>query len=131
MPSIAPVEDVTTFGLPGQWSQAENPAILFPHGRFQGEIEDLVVYGEIPEEIDGTFYRLMVDPFYPLDPKNAVPIEGDGNVCAFRFYKGHIDMKIKYVETERLRLERKAKRRLFGLYRNPFSHHPCVRAAVD
>lgn len=40
-------------------------------------------------------------------------------------------MKTKYVETERLKLERKANRRLFGLYRNPFTHHPCVRAAVD
>jgi len=28
-------------------------------------------------------------------------------------------------------LELQANGRLFGLYRNPFTHHPCVRAAVD
>lgn len=38
---------------------------------------------------------------------------------------------MRYIETERYKLERKANKRLFGLYRNPFTHHPCVRAAVD
>jgi carotenoid cleavage dioxygenase len=38
---------------------------------------------------------------------------------------------MRYVETERYVLERRANKALFGLYRNPFSHHPCVRAAVD
>ncbi|KAK3683300.1 carotenoid oxygenase [Podospora appendiculata] len=72
----------------------------------------------------------MVDPFYPLQEGNP-PVEGDGNMCAFRIAAGRVDMKVRYVDTERLRLERAASKRLFGLYRNPFSHHPCVRAAVD
>ncbi|KAK3320482.1 carotenoid oxygenase [Cercophora scortea] len=72
----------------------------------------------------------MVDPFYPLLEGNP-PVEGDGNMCAFRIAAGRVDMKMRYVDTERLRLERAASERLFGLYRNPFSHHPCVRAAVD
>jgi carotenoid cleavage dioxygenase len=72
----------------------------------------------------------MVDPFYPLMPGNP-PIEGDGNMSAFRIHDGKVDLKPRYVDTERLRLERAAGKRLFGLYRNPFSHHPCVRAAVD
>lgn len=83
----------------------------------EGEIADLLVYGEIPEAIDGTFYRIMVDPFYPLHPKNNIPIEGDGSINAIRIHKGRVDMKTKYVETERLKLERKAGKRMFGLYR--------------
>ncbi|KAH6700559.1 carotenoid oxygenase [Leptodontidium sp. MPI-SDFR-AT-0119] len=117
------------FGLPSPWSQSLNPMESGVPGRFEGEAADLVVFGVIPKEINGTFYRMMVDPFFPLLPGNPA-IEGDGNICAFRIHDGSVDMKIKYVETERLQLERKANKRLFGLYRNPFSHHPCVRAAV-
>ncbi|KAK4194150.1 putative carotenoid cleavage dioxygenase [Triangularia verruculosa] len=96
----------------------------------EGEAADLVVFGEIPKELNGTFYRIMVDPFYPLQEGNA-PIEGDGNICAIRIKDGRADLKVRYVDTERLKLERQANKRLFGLYRNPFTHHPCVRAAVD
>ncbi|EEU35766.1 uncharacterized protein NECHADRAFT_44390 [Fusarium vanettenii 77-13-4] len=99
-------------------------------GRFEAEVSDLAVFGQVPKELDGTFYRIMVDPFYPLQEDNP-PIEGDGNICAFRIHDGRVDMKTRYVDTERLLLERQANKRLFGLYRNPFSHHPCVRAAVD
>ncbi|KAF7554811.1 hypothetical protein G7Z17_g2664 [Cylindrodendrum hubeiense] len=98
--------------------------------RLEGEVADLVVLGEIPPAIDGTFYRVMCDPFVPPDPNN-VPIDGDGNISAFRIHNGRVDMKIKYIETERYKLERRASKALFGLYRNPFTHHPCVRAAVD
>ncbi|CAK7212999.1 transcriptional regulatory protein rco1 [Sporothrix eucalyptigena] len=72
----------------------------------------------------------MCDPFVPPDANN-VPIDGDGNISAFRIHNGRVDMKIKYIETERYKLERRAGKALFGLYRNPFTHHPCVRAAVD
>jgi hypothetical protein len=33
--------------------------------RFEGEIQHLEVQGEIPPEIDGTFYRVMPDPQFP------------------------------------------------------------------
>jgi carotenoid cleavage dioxygenase len=33
--------------------------------RFEGEVQNLEVYGEIPKEIDGTFYRVMPDPAFP------------------------------------------------------------------
>ncbi|KAK5659367.1 hypothetical protein OQA88_1460 [Cercophora sp. LCS_1] len=120
----------TFFGLPSTWSSKLAPFENGVLGRFEGEVGDLTVFGELPKELDGTFYRIMVDPFYPLQDGNP-PIEGDGNTCAFRIRDGRVDMKITYVDRERLRLERQANQRLFGLYRNPFSHHPCVRAAVD
>ena len=82
--------------------------------------------GEIPKEIDGCFYRVMVDPFVPPHPDN-VPIDGDGNISAFQFHNGKVDLKTRYIDTERLKLERKANEAMFGLYRNPFTHHPCVR----
>lgn len=72
----------------------------------------------------------MTDPFMPPHPDN-IPLDGDGHVSAARFKDGRVDFKMRYVETERFKIEKKAGKAMFGLYRNPFSHHPCVRAAVD
>ncbi|ETS85697.1 hypothetical protein PFICI_03722 [Pestalotiopsis fici W106-1] len=130
MPFPIPTPNPDHFGLESAWPPAIGPADLGAPGRVEGEMADLIVLGEIPKEVDGTFYRMMVDPFYPLMPGNP-PVEGDGNISAFRIHDGKVDLKIRYVDTERLRLERAANKRLFGLYRNPFTHHPCVRAAVD
>ncbi|KAF6822728.1 isoeugenol monooxygenase [Colletotrichum plurivorum] len=120
----------TTYGLSTAWPETYDLAGSNLPCRLEGEIGDLVVLGEIPKEIDGTFYRVMTDPFVPPHPGN-VPLDGDGNISAFRIRDGRVDMKMRYVETERYKLERKANKALFGLYRNPFTHHPCVRAAVD
>ncbi|KAK4706184.1 hypothetical protein P7C70_g32, partial [Phenoliferia sp. Uapishka_3] len=98
--------------------------------RLEGEVADLVVLGKIPHQIDGTFFRVMTDPFMPPHPQN-VPLDGDGNVSAFRIKDGKADFKMRYVRTDRFKLERAAGKALFGLYRNPFTHHPCVRAAID
>ncbi|PKS06022.1 hypothetical protein jhhlp_007856 [Lomentospora prolificans] len=116
--------------LASKWPLAFDLAGSSQPCRIEGEIGDLVVLGEIPPAINGTFYRIMCDPFVPPDANN-VPIDGDGNISAFRIHNGRVDMKMRYVETERYKLERRAGKALFGLYRNPFTHHPCVRAAVD
>lgn len=43
--------------------------------RFEGEINFLEVEGDIPEDIDGTFYRVMPDPqFPPLTDKDPVSL---------------------------------------------------------
>lgn len=119
------------FGLHSPWEKSVNPAVMHAPHRWQGAIKELEIFGQVPQQIKGTFYRMTVDPFYPMHPENWLPVEGDGNVTAFRFYDGKVDMKQRYVETERLKLERQAGKRLFGLYRNPYSHHPCVQAAID
>lgn len=118
------------YGLTTKWPAANDIAGSSLPCRLEGEISDLVVLGDIPREIEGTFYRVMCDPFVPPHPRN-VPLDGDGNISAFRFHDGRVDMKMRYVETERYKLERRANKALFGLYRNPYTHHPCVRAAVD
>lgn len=45
--------------------------------RFEGEIRFLEVEGDLPEELDGTFYRVMPDPqFAPFiedDPVSIFP----------------------------------------------------------
>jgi len=44
--------------------------------RFEGEIGDLVVDGDIPPEIRGTFYRISLDRYMPNE--NGIPLDGDG-----------------------------------------------------
>ena len=53
-------------------STSQKPLLHFPDRpqfsgfmkpcRVEGEIQNLEVYGEIPADIDGTFYRVMPDP---------------------------------------------------------------------
>ncbi len=48
-------------------------------------------------------------------------------VSLFRFENGHVDYKTRYVMTERLKDDRKARKSLHGLYRNPFTDDPSVK----
>jgi hypothetical protein len=49
---------------------------LFSHyltpNRFEGEIQNLEVIGKVPQELDGTFYRVMPDPALPPFVANDV-----------------------------------------------------------
>ncbi|KXH45761.1 isoeugenol monooxygenase [Colletotrichum nymphaeae SA-01] len=99
------------------------------------ELHDVEVEGVIPKELDGTFYRVVQDQYYDgsyyENGTKTIPFDGDGSVSAFRFKDGKVSFQQKYVLTERLVAERKAGRSLFGIVKNPFTHHPCVRAVVD
>ncbi|OAL38047.1 hypothetical protein AYO20_02499 [Fonsecaea nubica] len=103
--------------------------------RADADIADVEVEGEIPKELDGTFFRVMQDPYYDrdyyLDGAKTIPFDGDGSISAFRIKDGKASFQQRYVMTKRLVAERKAGRSLFGMYRSPFSHHPCVRAVAD
>ena len=105
---------------------------MFPRGfnsptRFEADIYDCEVWGEIPKDIEGTFYRIQCD-FQYRPPENEWPtgFNGDGHVSAFRFADGHVDFKARYVKTDRLMAERKQRRRLWGVYRNHFTDDPLV-----
>ncbi|KAL1631710.1 hypothetical protein SLS56_004384 [Neofusicoccum ribis] len=103
--------------------------------RADAELEDLEVEGEIPPELNGTFYRVMQDPYYPRDyyqsGAKTIPFDGDGSISAFRVAGGRCAFKQRYVLTERYVAERRAGRAVFGILKTPFSHHPCVRAVQD
>lgn len=109
---------------------------MFPRGfnsptRFEGDIYDCEVWGDIPADIEGTFYRMQCDFQYrPPDNDWLTGFNGDGHVSAFRFADGHVDFKSRYVKTQRLMTERRARKRLWGVYRNPFTDDPSV-ANID
>ena len=99
--------------------------------RIEAEIRDLTVEGEIPAAIRGAFFRAVPDPAHPpmLGEDDNV-LSGDGMVSKFTIEGGQVDYASRYVRTQRFEAERKARRSLFGKYRNPFTDDPSV-AGVD
>jgi|SRR5687768_14727928 carotenoid cleavage dioxygenase len=89
--------------------------------RFDAEVASCIVRGEVPRELDGTFYRMSCDPIFANRNGNDIWINGDGNIHAWRFSNGVVDFKKKYVRTPRFVYERVARESLFGVYRNPSS----------
>lgn len=95
--------------------------------RVECDIYDLVIEGEVPEEINGVWYRSVPDPQYPPLHGDDVFISGDGMVNALVFENGHVDYKLRYIMSERLKADRAARRSLFGKYRNPFTDDPAAK----
>ena len=95
--------------------------------RIEADIYDLIVEGEIPAEIDGRWYRATPDHQYPPSYVEDTYISGDGMISMFRIEDGHVDFKSRYVMTERLKNDRKARRSLYGRYRNPYTDDESVR----
>lgn len=95
--------------------------------RFEAYIHDCEVEGEIPPDLNGTFYRTGPDRRFPSRFPNDSLFNDDGFVDLFRIADGHVDFRSRYVRTERFLAERKAHKSLFGLYRNKYTSDPSVR----
>ncbi|KAJ5654890.1 Carotenoid oxygenase [Penicillium lividum] len=89
--------------------------------RFEGEVQNLEVHGDLPNDINGVFYRVMPDPQFAPFIENDPWFNGDGNVSAFRIKNGCVTFQQKYVRTEKFVREREASRALIGKYRNKFT----------
>lgn len=94
--------------------------------RVEAALDDLEFEGEIPRGLEGTFYRVGPDPRFPPLLGDDINLNGDGMVTMFRFAGGHVHFRSRYVRTERFRLESRAHRALFGMYRNPYTNDPSV-----
>lgn len=95
--------------------------------RFEGEIMDLDVIGEIPPQLNGAFYRVQPDPQFPPLLGDDIAFNGDGNVSMFHFHDGKCDYRQRYARTDKFIAERNAGRSLFGAYRNPLTDDPSVK----
>lgn len=98
--------------------------------RIECDVWDLEVEGDLPLDLNGSWYRCGPDPRFPPRRGDDVYINGDGMISMFRFESGSVDFKSRYVRTARFLAERKARRSLFGDYRNPYTDDPAV-AGLD
>ena len=95
--------------------------------RFEADVYDCEVWGKVPADIDGSFYRIQCD-FQYRPPQNEWPtgFNGDGHVSRFYFKDGNVNYRSRYVQTQRLQAERDAHRRVYGVYRNRYTDDPSV-----
>ncbi|HTQ36870.1 MAG TPA: carotenoid oxygenase family protein [Steroidobacteraceae bacterium] len=95
--------------------------------RIESSVRDLDVEGTIPPEVKGAFFRAVPDPAHPPLHEDDITLSADGMVSRFLFADGQVDHDIRYVNTHRYAAERKARKALYGNYRNPFTDDPSVR----
>lgn len=83
---------------------------------------DLVIEGEIPKDLNGTFYRNGPNPqFIPLPDYHF--FGGDGMVHAFRFDEGRVSHMNRWARTPRFQIERKMGAAQFAAM-NPMGGNP-------
>ena len=94
--------------------------------RIETQLQDLEVVGTIPPELNGSYIRNSADHAYPPLFADDIFLNGDGMLHKVRIEHGRAGLTTRYVETEKLKLERAAHRALFGKYRNMFTDDPSV-----
>ena len=100
---------------------------FFTPERFESDIHDCEVLGTLPKDLNGTFYRVGADWFYPSRYPDDAILNADGYISMFRFTNGRVDYKGRYVRTKRYEADRAADRQLYGYYRNPYTDDPSIR----
>jgi carotenoid cleavage dioxygenase len=79
----------------------------------EGEARDLVVEGDIPDELDGTFFRNGPNPQFA--PRGRYHwFDGDGMIHALSLRGGKAHYRNRFVRTAKFQLERAAGEALFG-----------------
>lgn len=99
--------------------------------RFEADIADCEVLGQVPHDIDGAFYRVGAEWYYPPKFADDGIVNADGYISMFRIRGGRVSYKGRWVRTERFRNNQEAGRQLYGYYRNPFTDDPHVSDAAN
>lgn len=103
---------------------------FFAPQRFDAEVLDCEIDGSIPADIDGTFFRVGGEWFYPPKFADDAFLHADGYVSSFRFKNGRVSYKGRFVGTPRFKSNLAAGHQQFGYYRNRFTDEPAV-AGID
>jgi carotenoid cleavage dioxygenase-like enzyme len=98
--------------------------------RLEGDILDVEIDGEVPQQLNGTFHRVHPDAQFAPKYEDDQFFNGDGMVTLFRFRNGVIDFKQRYVQTDKWKLERAAGRALFGADRNPLTNDESAKLPI-
>ena len=97
----------------------------------EGVVHDVRVEGELPPDINGTFYRNGPNPQFVPRGHYSSWYDGDGMVHAFHFQNGQVDYRNRWVRTERFQLERAARQALFGTLYEPETGEPSVATKTN
>ena len=92
--------------------------------RCEDDLQDLSLTGEIPANLNGTFYRNGPNPQFPPRDSNHHWFAGDGMLHSFILRNGLVGYKNRYVRTQKWELENAAGKSLFGTFGNPLTSDP-------
>lgn len=120
----------SSYSAPSQFPKTEVFSGFNRPSRIEGDIHDLEVTGHIPDDIDGTFFRIQPDHRFPPRYESDIHFNGDGNVTAIRIEKGRAHFKQRYVHTDRYEAESGEGKALFGKYRNPYTDNEAVKGVI-
>lgn len=95
--------------------------------RFEADAPDLIIEGDLPDDLEGVFYRNGAEPLYPPLEGDYHWFDGDGMIYAFFIADGKVSMRNRWVRTDKFNLELDAGRRLFGLFGNPMTSDPAAQ----
>jgi carotenoid cleavage dioxygenase-like enzyme len=103
------------------------PSGYFSPSRFDAEVLDCELIGTLPRDLDGAFYRMHLDWFYPPKFPDEASLSADGYISMFRLRNGIADYRGRYVRTNRFDRQLAARKQLYGYYRNPYTDDAEVR----
>jgi carotenoid cleavage dioxygenase len=93
--------------------------------RMECDCAHLRIEGKIPEDLNGTFYRIGPNPQF--SPRGAYnPLLGDGMVHAFSVRDGRVSYRNRWIRTQQWNLEHAAGRALFATSGIPSDSDPSV-----
>ena len=97
--------------------------------RSENTLYDCEVDGDIPDDLDGAFYRVGPDAQYPKPTslEHDIAFDGEGHASVFRIQNSHVDYMSRWVKNDRWKAQHKARKSLYGVYRNPYTDDPSVR----
>lgn len=102
-------------------------AVTGARTRFEADIADCEVIGQVPSDLDGAFYRVGAEWYYPAKFADDAILNADGYISMFRIRGGRVSYRGRWVRTERFRRNQEAGRQMYGYYRNPFTDDEAVR----
>ncbi len=93
--------------------------------RMECDIDDMIVAGELPADLDITYYRNGPDPQFPPRGDHHW-FAGDGMVHMFQIRNGKVRYSNRWVRTRKWDMERREGRNLFNAL-NPMASDPSVQ----
>ena len=97
--------------------------------RMECDIDDVIVRGELPADLDITYYRNGPDPQFPPRAEHHW-FAGDGMVHMFHVENGHVRYRNRWVRTAKWGLERREGRSLFNPF-NPMDNDPVTQGVQE
>ena len=97
--------------------------------RMECNIDDVIVRGELPRDLDITYYRNGPDPQFP-PRRDHHWFAGDGMLHMFKIQNGRVRYRNRWVRTGKWHLERREGRSLVNPF-NPMQNDRAARGMVD